>query len=54
MSQLCGDFSDIIGETPIIPEHDPLGGINRARRAVYELSAELRRRRNGVTTDKSK
>jgi hypothetical protein len=31
-----------------LPDHRPLGGINRARRAVYLASADLRRRLNGV------
>jgi hypothetical protein len=34
-----------------LPEHHPIGGINRARRAIYELSAELRLRRNDVAAD---
>lgn len=31
-----------------LPEHRPLGGINRMRRAAYHASQELRHRRNGV------
>lgn len=31
-----------------IPEHRPLGGINRARKEVYQLLGELRKNRNGV------
>ena len=30
------------------PEHRPLGGLNRARRAVYATIAGLRHERNGV------
>jgi hypothetical protein len=31
-----------------VPEHRPLGGINRARRTVYETISSLRRELNGV------
>ncbi|MDC0707921.1 catalase [Stigmatella sp. ncwal1] len=31
-----------------LPEHSPVGGVNRARRAVYKASADYRRRRNHV------
>ena len=33
-----------------LPEHRPLGGANRARRAVYLAISEFRRSRNGVPT----
>jgi hypothetical protein len=32
-----------------LPEHRPLGSINRARRLVYHAISELRRRVNGVS-----
>lgn len=31
-----------------LPEHAPVGGVNRARRVVYKASADYRRRRNHV------
>ena len=31
-----------------LPEHRPLGGINRARKNVYEDSSELRHKTTGV------
>ena len=31
-----------------LPEHKPLGGINRARQLVYQDSSELRHRTTGV------
>lgn len=34
-----------------LPEHRPLGGINRVRRAVYETIARLRRDLNGVPSN---
>jgi hypothetical protein len=32
-----------------LPQHRPIGSINRARRVVYETTSELRRRLNGVS-----
>jgi hypothetical protein len=32
-----------------LPDHQPLGGINRARRGAYETSVAERRRINGVS-----
>ena len=29
-----------------LPEHRPLGGINRSRKKVYEVTSEVRHRRN--------
>jgi hypothetical protein len=31
-----------------LPEHRPIGAINRARKAIYEALAEFRHGRNGV------
>jgi hypothetical protein len=33
-----------------LPEHRPLGGINRARQKLHQDSQELRHRTNGVQT----
>lgn len=43
-------FFDNLSWTPwnALPEHRPLGGINRARRLVYEDSSALRHRTTGV------
>jgi hypothetical protein len=32
-----------------LPEHRPLGGINRVRKDLYQELAEFRHQRNGVT-----
>ena len=43
-------FAENLSFTPwhSLPEHRPLGGINRVRRAVYEASSTLRHDANGV------
>ena len=32
-----------------LPQHRPIGGLNRTRRVVYEATAHLRRSLNGVS-----
>jgi len=34
-----------------LPEHRPLGSMNRARRAIYETISDFRRKTNGVSTE---
>ena len=34
-----------------LPEHQPLGSINRSRLVIYEVISEFRRKTNGVTTE---
>ena len=34
-----------------LPEHRPLGSINRSRRVIYEIISDFRRKTNGVTTE---
>lgn len=43
-------FAENLAFTPwhALPEHRPLGGINRVRRAVYDVISELRHQKNGV------
>jgi hypothetical protein len=43
-------FAENLSFTPwhALPEHQPLGGINRVRRAVYDAVSEVRHRENGV------
>jgi len=43
-------FAEHLSFTPwhTLPEHQPLGGINRVRRAVYEVISDLRHQKNGV------
>ena len=43
-------FGENLSYTPwhSLPEHQPLGGINRCRKAVYESSSQLRHRMNDV------
>jgi len=43
-------FCENLTYTPwhALPEHRPLGGINRVRRAVYESLAELRHTLNEI------
>jgi len=43
-------FAENLTFTPwhTLPEHRPLGGINRVRRVVYEVMSELRHEKNGV------
>lgn len=49
-SQEQSDFGEHLSFTPWhgLPEHEPLGGINRVRRAVYESLSALRHELNGV------
>ena len=44
------DFGDNMSFTPwhALPEHRPLGGINRARKVVYEAISAFRHQRNAV------
>jgi hypothetical protein len=44
------DFAEALSFTPwhSLPDHRPLGGINRVRRAVYDVISELRHEKNGV------
>ncbi|MGK3992823.1 catalase family protein [Sorangium sp. So ce1024] len=44
------EFEENLSFTPwhALPEHRPLGGLNRARRAVYEAISRLRHERNGA------
>ena len=44
------EFAEHLSFTPwhCLPEHRPLGGINRARRLVYEALSHQRHERNGV------
>ncbi len=44
------EFDENLSFTPwhALPEHEPLGGINRARRAVYQAISRLRHETNGV------
>jgi hypothetical protein len=44
------DFAEALSFTPwhSLPEHRPLGGINRVRRAVYETISTLRHEANDV------
>jgi hypothetical protein len=43
-------FADVLSFTPwhSLPEHRPLGGINRTRKAMYQELSRLRQRLNGV------
>jgi hypothetical protein len=43
-------FGENLSFTPwhALPEHRPLGGVNRIRRVVYEVISELRHSLNGV------
>ncbi len=43
-------FAENLSFTPwhALPEHQPLGGINRVRRAVYDAVSEVRHGKNGV------
>jgi hypothetical protein len=43
-------FAENLSFTPwhSLPEHQPLGGINRVRRDVYEAISRLRHEANGV------
>lgn len=45
-------FAEHLSFTPwhTLPEHRPMGGINRVRKAVYEVISDLRREKNGVPT----
>lgn len=44
------DLAENLSFTPwhCLPEHRPLGGINRARKVAYKAVSEFRHRRNGV------
>lgn len=44
------DFAEHLSFTPwyTLPEHRPMGGINRVRKAVYEAISDLRHEKNGV------
>ena len=46
-------FAENISFTPwhCLPEHRPLGGINRARKVAYKTISEFRHRQNGVPRD---
>jgi hypothetical protein len=37
-----------------LPEHRPLGSMNRARRVIYEIIADFRRKANGASTEEPK
>jgi hypothetical protein len=43
-------FADVLSFTPwhSLPEHRPLGGVNRTRKAMYQELSRLRQRLNGV------
>ena len=43
-------FADVLSFTPwhSLPDHRPLGGINRSRKAMYQELSQLRQRLNGV------
>jgi hypothetical protein len=43
-------FCENLSYTPwhALPEHRPLGGLNRIRRAVYEATSALRHEKNGA------
>ena len=43
-------FCESLSFTPwhCLPQHRPLGGLNRARKAVYEALSQLRHERNGI------
>jgi hypothetical protein len=45
------DFCENMSMTPwhSLPDHRPLGGINRVRRSIYEGISKLRHKLNGVT-----
>ncbi|MEQ8672047.1 MAG: catalase family protein [Aggregatilineales bacterium] len=49
-SEAQESFGENLSYTPwhSLPEHRPLGGINRARKVVYEAISEFRHRLNGV------
>ena len=44
------NYGNTLSFTPwhSLPEHRPLGGINRARRLIYETISELRHEKNGT------
>jgi Catalase len=44
------EFCENLSYTPwhSLPLHQPLGGINRARRSIYEATSKLRHEKNGV------
>ena len=44
------EYAEHLSFTPwhALPEHRPLGGINRTRRVVYEQISALRHRANGA------
>lgn len=44
------DIADNLAFTPwhALPEHRPLGNMNRTRRVVYEMVSEFRRTTNGA------
>jgi hypothetical protein len=47
------EYGDNLAFTPwhCLPEHRPLGGINRARRLIYETMSHYRRQRNSVSSE---
>lgn len=47
------EYGDNLAFSPwhSLPDHRPLGGINRARRAIYSEMSRFRRERNGVLAD---
>jgi hypothetical protein len=49
-SQAQMDYCEALSFTPwhSLPEHRPIGGVNRIRRAVYERASTLRHTTNGV------
>jgi hypothetical protein len=49
------EFGENLSFTPwhSLPEHTPLGGINRVRKAVYLATAKARRQENKVSTEES-
>ena len=51
-SEAQDTFCDDMAFTPwhALPEHKPLGVVNRTRFVVYTATAKLRRGGNGVTT----
>ncbi|MGK5169470.1 hypothetical protein [Geodermatophilus sp. CPCC 205761] len=44
------DFADVLSVNPwhSLPDHRPLGGINRSRKALYREQSRLRQQLNGV------
>jgi hypothetical protein len=47
---VTGEFCENLSYTPwhALPEHEPLGSINRARRAIYTAISKARHEINGA------